>query len=679
MIRAAKRATAIVLTFSIVVMMLITGATMASAETSTGVGLAAHALKAYREGWSYVWGGSSTGAVDCSGLIYSYNGVGGSRTDMLGSSSEWGYVGDGIPNIHGLGLHMPGHVGVYLGSGMAVDARDTNSGVVYHNVYNKSWVEWFKVSGVSYPNTGWVLFDGDSYYYENGEYVVSTTKTIDGVTYTFDGNGVSNIAPPASAYEATDYSSSSTTTSQETSVEESSEIVESSVVSEASEESSEVVSEASEVSEESEEVSEESSEEESSEVSEEVSEEPEESSEEPEEESVTIASYGDEDTDDSTYVAEIQLRLYELGYLTDTATGYYGSNTVDAVILFQNLNDLDVTGIVDTETYEALKSDDAADNFKTLETGMFDDGSSLSITALQTRLTELQYYYDEITGYYGEITASAVLTFQSENGLEETGIADAATQRLIFDSDTSVNPNAGNLTYGQTGAAVLKMQKRLIELRYLSGIVNEKFDDETLEAVNAFQEEAGFEASETITEEQLELLYSDNAPKSPDFDVLKYGYSGDDVAELQSRLAKLKYYDGKISGEFTLELEEAVESFQEDFELDVTGIVDYETAELIKTEAQRADSQVGEQLILQTATITDSALSGVVGSMDSATGSEVVTIFTQSQGETLRTFVVIGIVFAAALFMLIIFIVELKKKKRVTYVDADMSFEKRKF
>ena len=60
-----KKSIAVVLTAMIAVCMLITRAPIASAETATNVGLAAHALKAYREGWVYVWGGTSYGAVDC--------------------------------------------------------------------------------------------------------------------------------------------------------------------------------------------------------------------------------------------------------------------------------------------------------------------------------------------------------------------------------------------------------------------------------------------------------------------------------------------------------------------------------------------------------------------------------------------------------------------------------------
>ncbi len=175
------------------------GARVSAVSGATGVGLAEHAMTAYYENWSYVYGGSSAGAVDCSGLFVTYKGVGGNRTNLLGSSSESGSVSNGIPRIHGLGLWQPGHVGIYVGGGMAVDARDERSDIVYHNVSSKSWQKWFKVAGVNYPTTGWQTFEGNQYYYENGEYIVNCTRVIDGKTYTFNSSGVANGGSTATA------------------------------------------------------------------------------------------------------------------------------------------------------------------------------------------------------------------------------------------------------------------------------------------------------------------------------------------------------------------------------------------------------------------------------------------------------------------------------------------------
>ncbi|MBR1534808.1 MAG: C40 family peptidase, partial [Ruminococcus sp.] len=152
--------------------------TVSSGAACTGAGLAEWALNAYYDGWSYVWGGSEPGAVDCSGLIYSY--CGGNRTSMLDDAKangrDWGYVSSGIPRVHGLGLSRPGHVGVYIADGMEVDARGSDYGVCYEAIggYN-NWDCWFKLTAVSYPDNGWEEFNGNSYYYENGEYIVNTS------------------------------------------------------------------------------------------------------------------------------------------------------------------------------------------------------------------------------------------------------------------------------------------------------------------------------------------------------------------------------------------------------------------------------------------------------------------------------------------------------------------------
>lgn len=136
------------------------------------------------------------GAVDCSGLIYSYAGGERCGNPQLETATETGSVSAGIPNVHGLGLWRPGHVGVYVGNGMEVDARGDEYGVCYEAIggYN-NWTYWFKLAAVSYVTNGWESFNGNYYYYENGEYIVNTSRTIDGTTYYFDSQGRSSKTP----------------------------------------------------------------------------------------------------------------------------------------------------------------------------------------------------------------------------------------------------------------------------------------------------------------------------------------------------------------------------------------------------------------------------------------------------------------------------------------------------
>ena len=105
-----KKVVAAVLSTATIASVAIGGSNVTAGASGTGAGLAEHALNAYYEGWDYVWGGTSVGAVDCSGLIWMY--CGGDRMSMLSDAQangrDWGYVDNGIPRVHGLGLSRPG-------------------------------------------------------------------------------------------------------------------------------------------------------------------------------------------------------------------------------------------------------------------------------------------------------------------------------------------------------------------------------------------------------------------------------------------------------------------------------------------------------------------------------------------------------------------------------------------
>lgn len=214
----SKRGLALVTVFAVCFLMIgifaFHASPAAAAETKTGTGLAEHAMMAYQEGWKYQYGdyGQLVGGsrcTDCSGLIKSYLwwrgstsnprpglvSVAGSSTAMLASAQEKGTVNlsssSSLPRVHGLILYSPGHVGVYVGGNKEVDNRCTGVNIKYASVIggNYHWTQWFKLPQIQYPDTGFVTFEGKQYYYENGQYVVSTSRTIDGVTYTFDQTG----------------------------------------------------------------------------------------------------------------------------------------------------------------------------------------------------------------------------------------------------------------------------------------------------------------------------------------------------------------------------------------------------------------------------------------------------------------------------------------------------------
>ena len=66
---------------------------------------------------------------------------------------------------------------------------------------------------------------------------------------------------------------------------------------------------------------------------------------------------GDRDTSENWDVFSLQTQLIQLGYLSGTADGDFGSRTETALKDFQEANGLEATGIADVETQKLLFSD----------------------------------------------------------------------------------------------------------------------------------------------------------------------------------------------------------------------------------------------------------------------------------------------------------------------------------
>lgn len=420
------------------------------AEELTGHGMAEWALRAYNEGWKYVYGGSVEGTVDCSGLIRSYINGGGGAKALLNASQESGDM-DEMPNVIGLGLWCEGHAGVYVGKNesgvnMAVDARNSRVNVVYSTMDSRSWnpwTKWFKIQGVEYPDTGWEEYNGKTYYYHEGEFVTGYFW-VDGQLYDFGLSGAL-IGPvdPASTTTAaatTTTAKKTTTTTSKATTTTAAATTKKTTTATAKKTTAPSGS-------------------------------------------MRLGESGDR-------VAELQRRLIELGYMTVEATGYFGQKTYDALRLFQKAAGLTADGVAGEKTVSALFASDApryttttrppttttttttaataatttaaptttsaqssdttstasdqpqaattteptepVPEYELLYTTLDFGASGETIVTLQARLTELGYYDQQISTYYGAFTRLAVMSFQLKVGLPATGIADPLTQWYLY-------------------------------------------------------------------------------------------------------------------------------------------------------------------------------------------------------------------------------------------------------
>ena len=220
------------------------------------------------------------------------------------------------------------------------------------------------------------------------------------------------------------------------------------------------------------------------------------------------------------------------------------------------------------------------------------DRYHMLIYRLQQRLRDLGYYTIAVDGIYGSGTERAVRLFQKENGLKATGIADSATQKLLYSKEAK--PYHGHIP-GGTGytlyrsayyqPAVVPLQRRLRELGYYSGSVDGYFGSGTTRAVRNFQSRNGLPVTGAADPQTQARLYSASAVAAggshgsgggsyaPSYRLLYWGCKGDDVRRLQRALLNAGYTqvrtaDG-IYGRWTYD---AVRAFQRDHGLAVDGI-----------------------------------------------------------------------------------------------------------
>ena len=331
-------------------------------------------------------------------------------------------------------------------------------------------------------------------------------------------------------------------------------------------------------------------------------------------------------------VKELQRRLKELGYYSNSIDGDYGSKTVEAVKAFQKKNGLTDDGVAGEATLKKLNSDDAvpasgkteADKEEEKVDGPLQKGDKGdAVKKLQQRLKDLGYYNTVLDGEYGSKTVSAVKAFQKKNGLTEDGVAGETTlDKLYSDSALSANDKTesdkkeeedkddGTLKKGSSGEKVKELQRRLKELGYYSNGIDGNYGDRTVEAVKAFQKKNGLTEDGVAGEATLKKLNSDSAvgakdktesDKNEDEDKddgsLKKGSSGEKVKELQRRLKELGYYNYGIDGNYGDRTVESVKAFQKKNGLTADGVAGEATLKKLNSDsAVNANGGSGESL-----------------------------------------------------------------------------------
>ncbi len=332
---------------------------------------------------------------------------------------------------------------------------------------------------------------------------------------------------------------------------------------------------------------------------------------------------------DGDQVMALQEALTELGYFIGKADGIYGSQTAQAVMAFQRVNEYPITGVVDANLQALIyngKPKNAEGKATAIKTLPALDGISVRlgdkgiiVRTIQSRLIALGLYKGTVTGTYDSATVKAVKAFQKQEGLKQDGVCGDTTQALLLGNLPTPTPVAtptptplpvlvkpkDTVREGSRGNDARLVQERLITLGYLADKADGIFGDASVTALKDFQRRNGLKQDGVAGSDTNEVLFSHlaipayvnitPAPTSgtatakptatPTFEaitrdnvvVIRLGATGEAVRRLQYRLTELGYYQSTFDGVCRTEDEAAIRAFQRMNRLDVDGVAGYDT------------------------------------------------------------------------------------------------------
>jgi len=236
-----------------------------------------------------------------------------------------------------------------------------------------------------------------------------------------------------------------------------------------------------------------------------------------------------------------------------------------------------------------------ADTLPTLGPSSRSEADRILIQALQEDLKEKGYYNAKaVTSTYTSALKSAVRLFQIANDLKPKpalGYADEQTQ-LLAASDKAVvyqqyveKLQDAQLKLGGSGAYVTRAQRQLTRLGFYSGKIDGRYRTPTVNAVKSFQTAVKyFQPASALTVsgnadgETRAALYSESPVTRAQYEDANYltqlriGAKGDQVTQLQGRLAAKGFYWGEPTGVYDAQTRYSVRFFQEANGFSVNGV-----------------------------------------------------------------------------------------------------------
>ena len=292
-------------------------------------------------------------------------------------------------------------------------------------------------------------------------------------------------------------------------------------------------------------------------------------------------------------------------------TGYFDSDTADALKVFQSDNGLTASGSLDTATRKALWSGSDSgdsDEFTTLRKGATGD----RVTAMQLRLRETYYYAGTINGTFDTATYNALKSFQASTGLNADGVYGQKSYEALEGYQASIFVDGAiptrTLKRTMRGYDVYIVQQKLMELNYLTSCTDGYFDASTVAAVKKFQKANGIDDTGIVNSTTRRYLWptsidqqeqEDDSSKDTEYDTytrptLRLGSYGKYVSSAQMRLKAGGFLLGTADGIFGAKTKQAVIALQKEYGLEQDGVIGASTWEILMSFSLDTTEQTSE-------------------------------------------------------------------------------------
>lgn len=321
-------------------------------------------------------------------------------------------------------------------------------------------------------------------------------------------------------------------------------------------------------------------------------------------------------------VGALQRQLKQLNFYDGLITNYFDSRTEEAVIRFQQTYGIQATGQVGQTTQSYLVSlstgNPSLPTNQVIEFG----NRGIAVSLVQQQLRTLGYYNGPVNGIFDLTTRRAVLNFQGDYGITQTGEVGPTTQAYLVQSVpqtqpvvvtqtrpvvvpqtqpffvtqnrpvvvaqnqpvvvrpfTPVQPVINLRTFlrvGDTGAQVREVQRRLRELNYYRGPISGFYDRTTEEAVIRFQRSNAITQTGIVGPTTRIYLFNAQSSAAPQTDSVSTQITPSTTAtfqsreiptasvqQLQERLKTQGLYNGPVDGVYNTQTEQAVTRAQE--------------------------------------------------------------------------------------------------------------------